>query len=135
MTSPTGIALFEDLVRFEDYSWAVSKADYADTSGVFTLVKDTTVNLTMNVLINTDHHGLQELIVYPNPVDSKLIIESAELIKRIDLYALYGKLVITETVNNKKAIIDVSGFAIDVYNALIYIDSSRIVTLKVIKPE
>ena len=75
MTNSTGIVLFEGLARFADYNWSASKEGYADTSGIITMVNDTTVNLTMNLLIHTDQQVVQGLRWYPNPVSGILNLE------------------------------------------------------------
>ena len=135
VTNQTGIALFEDLTRFEEYAWSATKEGYADTTGTLSLMNDTTVNLTMNALTNTGDHGLKGLTLYPNPAHSKLFIESGEIIRRVEICDLRGAELICREVNESPTTFDISGFPNGVYIAKIYRNGLRTESLRVIKTE
>ena len=132
-TSQTGIALFKDLTRFNQYNWSVSKEGYADLEGAISLLNDTTVNLSMEVHTFTQGHGLHGLSMHPNPAQSMLYFESDEIIKRVEIYDLRGTLLMSEELNSKHAVFDIFSYENGVYIARVYLDGYSNNSLKLIK--
>lgn len=66
-----------------------------------------------NVLLNTQDFQDPQVSIYPNPVKDKLFIESLMPIKKIEIYAINGKEVLSKTANT--ASLDVSKFVAGVY--------------------
>ena len=132
-TSQTGIALFKDLTRFNQYYWSVSKEGYAFLDGAFSLLNDTTVNLSMEVHTFTQGHGLHGLSMHPNPAQSMLYFESNEIIRRIEIYDLRGTLLMSEELNSKHAVFDIFSYENGVYIARVYQDGLSTICLKLIK--
>lgn len=58
--------------------------------------------------------------IYPNPVKDLVNIESDELINRIDLFDINGRLLRTMVTNSKEMTIDVSGFSSGTYMIVLY---------------
>ncbi|MDX2430153.1 MAG: hypothetical protein QNK35_04425, partial [Bacteroides sp.] len=134
-TSQTGIALFQDLTRFEEYAWSASKEGFEEVTGTISLMNDTTVNLSMNLLSSMGDYGSLGLALYPNPVQSKLFIESEETISRIEICDLRAAVIKLMEVNDFIATIDMTGYADGVYIARIYRDGLQTLSLNVIKSE
>ena len=134
-TNSIGIVLFKDMPRFEEYDWSASKEGFEDIEGTLSLMNDTIVNLYMNLHTNTDYLGLQGLSLYPNPTHSKLLIESVEIIKRVDICDLRGALLSSKQATNSNITIDISDYQSGIYIARIYRDGQRTVNLKVIKSD
>lgn len=132
-TTQTGIALFEDLPRFEEYDWSVSKDGYEGATGIVDLQNDTTVNLTMTPLTSTHIPGLHGLTLYPNPVSNTLYIKSETRIERIELCDLRGAVLGHLDTNDGNVEFDMSGYPPGIYVAQIYRDGLRMVSLEIIK--
>ena len=134
-TNQTGIALYANLARFEDYNWTASKEGYEDSQGAFNLLNDTTVNISMILLTNSEGHRLNGLTFYPNPAHSKLFIESDEIIQRIEICDLRGALLYFKEINGKNASIDIAALQNGIYITRVYRDEIRTVSMKLIKSE
>ncbi len=63
--------------------------------------------------------------VYPNPVNDQLFIEHSKS-AQIDLYSLYGQLILTKVSGDKISAIDVSGFTSGYYMVQITTDQEKI---------
>ncbi len=61
-----------------------------------------------------------ELSIFPNPTDGFLTIQNNKSIDEIKLYDATGKLFFQSTINNQKTTIDVSSFAVGIYNLCVY---------------
>ena len=92
-TNTVGIALFEDLPRFESYSYSVEKEGYQSEKGLFSLNGDTTINLMLQIIASTEASRAASIRLYPNPVLSKLCLDSDIEIKHLELYTSGGILV------------------------------------------
>jgi len=132
-TNQTGIARFEDLTRFEQFDWTVSKAGYENLEGTLSLKNDTTVNLNLELQTSTQGQKFPGISMYPNPAQSKLIFESGEIITRVEIYDLRGALLVSEDINNNNAVVDIFSCEDGVYIARIYCAGLRTINLKLIK--
>ncbi len=134
-TNQTGIVLFKDLTRFEEYTWSASKEGYEDMVGALSLNSDTTLNINMTLATIIEDHVLKSLKLYPNPSLSLFIIESEERLSRIEICDLSGALLKYILVNDSKATFNMSGYPNGVYLARVYRDGLRTLNLKVIKSD
>ncbi|MCP4311569.1 MAG: T9SS type A sorting domain-containing protein [Bacteroidetes bacterium] len=132
-TSQTGIALFQDLPRFEEYDWSVSKKGYESVTGLVKLENDTTVNVSMNLLSHAAFPGLDGLRLYPNPASTRLFIESPVRINRVELCDLRAAVLYNTDTNVKNLELDISVFPAGIYVAHIYRDGLSTLSLKVVK--
>jgi len=132
-TSQTGIALLEDLPRFEAYDWSVSKEGFESLTGTVDLQNDTTVNLSMNLINLTEIPGLEGLRLYPNPASTTLFIKSPVIINRVELCDLRAAVLENLDTNNREVEIDISGYPCGIYVAHIYRDGLGTHSLKVVK--
>ncbi len=132
-TNLTGIALFEDQVRFEEYQWTAEKEGYKEESGLIYLENDTVVNVTMNLVSRVMDPGIGRLSLYPNPVRSTLSIESDALIQRIEICDLCGLVLSHQEVNGGNASFDFSWYPQGIYLIKVSRKGSRTLSLKIIK--
>ena len=132
-TSQTGIAIFQDLPRFETYAWAASMEGYEDLAGTLDLENDTTVNVFMTFLSHAGQTELDGLRLYPNPAFSTLYLESTLPIRRIEFCDLRGKILRHQEVNNSHLEFDISTYPQGMYMATIYREGLKTLRLKVIK--
>jgi len=75
------------------------------------------------------------LVVYPNPAISNVVISAKDgdlYIERVELYNVYGQLLNTTTVNNSRTEVSVSGLATGTYFAKIFTDKG-ITTMPIIR--
>ncbi len=131
----TGIALFQELTRFELFDWTASKDGFSDLSGTVNLVNDTTLNLNMEISSNNEDHEFKRLKIYPNPVHSILNIDSDQIIRRVEICDLKSAVLFHKDLKSKKVTFDLTGYPDGVYIARIYRDGFRTLNLKVIKTE
>lgn len=134
-TNSTGVAMFNDLSRFEDYKWSASKDGYADTAGILFLANDTTVVLNMIKIVQIGSIGSQWISLYPNPAGSRIFIQSAAIITGMEIYDVMGRLVTYEPVMEKEATFDFSGYENGLYIVRVYRGDKDPANLKVIKTE
>jgi len=132
-TNQTGIARFEDLTRFEQFDWSVSKKGYENLAGRLSLKNDTTVNLILELQTSTQGQKFSGVSMSPNPAQSKLSFESPEIITRIEIYDLRGALLVSEDINNNNAVVDILSCEDGVYLARVYRAGLRTINLKMIK--
>jgi arylsulfatase A-like enzyme len=134
-TNQTGIALFQNLPRFEAYEWLASKEGYEDLMGTVNLQNDTTVNINLSPVTINGAFELDKLKLYPNPTHSLVFIESGAKIKRVDICELRGALLSTKEVNNSGITLDLSGYQNGIYIARIYRERQITASLKVVKSD
>jgi len=132
-TNQTGIALLQDLPRYEEYDWTVSKTAYESVTGVLRLDNDTTVNVNMNLLSHVTFPGMEGLRLYPNPASTTLFIESPVRINRVELCDLRGAVIYHLDTNDRNLEFDISGYPRGIYVAHIYRDGLGTLSLKVVK--
>ena len=134
-TNQTGITLFQDLTRFEEYAWSASKEGYEELAGTVSLLNDTTLNLSMNLLTKMEDYGSQGLTFYPNPVQSRLFFESEESIRRIEVCDTRAAVFSHQDINKKKASIDMSNYPDGIYFIKLYRNGHGPVSIKILKSE
>jgi hypothetical protein len=134
-TSQTGIAIFEDLPRYETYEWFASKEGYEDLTGTLDLENDTTVNVIMTFISHAGHAELDGLRLYPNPAFSTLYLESTVPIRRIEFCDLRGRILSHQEVNNSHLEFDISTYPQGIYMVTIYREGLKTLRLKVIKSD
>lgn len=133
LTNQVGIALFQDLRRFDQYDWSASKDGFDDISGTLKLNKDSTININMILTANGENFGLKSLKLYPNPTHSIFIIESGGKIKQIEICDLKGAILKQILVNDNKVTIDISDYPNGAYIARIYRDGLSAENLQILK--
>ncbi|MDI9256874.1 T9SS type A sorting domain-containing protein [Flavobacterium sedimenticola] len=84
-----------------------------------------------NYQLNTENFSLNQIVVYPNPAESKLFVDSRNnLVEKIEIFNSLGESV--KTINAGFEVINISDFASGVY--LMKVSSEdKIVTKKIIK--
>ncbi len=75
----------------------------------------------------------QKVSVYPNPAGEQLNVEAPEVIRRLGIYDIKGRQIISETVDTEKAVLDISGLDAGIYFLHIVTDS-HVTVEKIIKP-
>jgi len=87
-----------------------------------------TVHSTLaNTTFNND-----KLTLYPNPVNSMLVISSSDNLSNVEIYNTFGQLVKSQNTTAKELKVDVSGLTDGVYFARIY-SGNDTTTVKIIK--
>ncbi len=77
----------------KSYSYSVEKEGYQSEKGLLSLNGDTTINLMLQIIASTEASRAASIRLYPNPVLSKLCLDSDIEIKRLELYTSGGILV------------------------------------------
>ena len=93
-----GMTVFEDLPVRENYGWSVEKEGFGTASGSFYLVRDTTINVQMELSSGVHIKEDEVLHLYPVPADSYFVIETSRQMESIQLTDLSGRLVFSEKV-------------------------------------
>ena len=135
LTNAVGIALYENLPRYKDYSYSVEKQGYQPESGVLTIEGDTTVNVSLQILNSNISANSASIHIYPNPAKSVLHIESEMAIQRIELLTLLGSLSESFYIGDHSAILNLSELEKGMYLIKIYPEKGspmmkRIILLK-----
>ncbi|MDX2432823.1 MAG: T9SS type A sorting domain-containing protein, partial [Bacteroides sp.] len=131
----TGIALFQELTRFEQFDWTASKEGFSDLSGTVNLVNDTTININLKLSTINEDYESKWLKIYPNPVHSIIFIDSDQIISRVEICDLKTTVLVHKDLKSKNVTFDLTGYPVGVYIARIYRDGLRTLNLKVIKTE
>lgn len=92
LTSAVGITLFEDLEIGPQHSYIVSKSGYEQIEDSFLLERDTTIQVAMTLHTGTFPGKETGLVLYPNPCDGKLFLQSNYQIQTLELFSLEGKM-------------------------------------------
>ena len=102
-------------------------------SGVEDIIYNVSVNQLLNITegetLSTNESKLNSINLYPNPVLDNLYIESTNLINRILIHDIYGKVVLTHIPNQLLTILNTESLSHGVY----FVDISGENTRKVIK--
>ncbi len=102
-------------------------------SGVEDIIYNVSVNQLLNITegetLSTNESKLNSINLYPNPVLDNLYIESTNLINRILIHDIYGKVVLTHVPNQLFTILNTESLSHGVY----FVDISGENTRKVIK--
>ena len=102
-TSALGIARIRNLNVPSNYDYHIFRSGFRDVFGSVYLRTDTTVNIQMEPL----PVGIYEkqnpgnLKIWPNPVNDILLVESADIINKINVYAISGRKISTTTKNRQ----------------------------------
>ncbi len=77
---------------------------------------------------------IDDLLVYPNPTNNKLNVETLDSLKEVSISDFTGKVVFyNKDVRNKKLSIDISMFSSGLYIVKVVLDNGEIVSKKIIK--
>jgi len=93
ITNALGIARIRNLNVPTGYNYHIFKSGFRDVFGSLNLHTDTTVNVQIEPL----PVGIYEkqnpdiLKIWPNPVNDILLVESADFISKINVYAISGR--------------------------------------------
>lgn len=120
LSNQVGIVLYEDLPRFEDYSYLIEKEGYESDSGIVRLNADTTVNVSLQVLSSAPHPGSAMIRIYPNPVHSGLHVESDLPLLGAELTSIRGLLIKSYKQEELLKPMDLSGMSPGTYVLKIY---------------
>ncbi len=116
LTGYVGVCLFQDLPRFQQYSYTVSKEGYYETSSQLLLVSDSVITINLNKdntsVKDWEHNGLR---LYPNPAGSSVSVESDREIQEITIYSVYGRQLSRNLIQTQLCHIDVSSLNQGVY--------------------
>jgi len=100
-TNSVGLAVYENLPVYENYSYSIGKTGYKTVSGNFWLEKDTTIDIEINALtvVNTYNEGT--LRIFPIPARNYIMIESESDLHKIELLDLEGRMLLSENVDGR----------------------------------
>jgi hypothetical protein len=101
------------------------------TNGLFS---DPSNDITFTTAtVGIENYELSQTAIYPNPTTGEFRIQNSEVrIQSVEVYDVYGKLLISIEVDDHTATVDASGFASGVYFARIYTDKGM-VTKRIVK--
>ncbi|MCP4310160.1 MAG: prolyl oligopeptidase family serine peptidase [Bacteroidetes bacterium] len=105
-TNQVGLAVFMDIDVNEDYTYSVGKEGYETLSGDFMLMKDTTINVTLNAATGVRSKKENALKIYPLPAEDHIVIESGKEMQEIQLVDLNGRVWLSTNVTGKHARIE-----------------------------
>lgn len=116
LTNPVGVVLFENLDRFKDHTYSISKAGFFTENGIVQLKNDTVVEINL-VKDMTFVPDLREegTSIYPDPAFHKLLIVSDKTIHDVELYSINSRLLGKYPVNDHEYALDMSGIIPGVY--------------------
>ena len=102
-TSNLGIARIRNLIVFSNYDYHIYKPGFKDVFGSVYLRTDTTVNIQMeSVPVGIyEKQNSDNLKIWPNPVYDILMVESADTINKINVYAISGRKIKTPAKNRQ----------------------------------
>ena len=91
-TSTLGITRIRNLIVFSSYDYHIYKSGFQDVFGSVYLRTDTTINIQMKpVPVGIyEKQNPDNLKIWPNPVYDLLMVESADIISKINVYAISG---------------------------------------------
>ena len=99
-------------------------------------VKDTTAHYVETKAecetFGTEEYDFQNVGIYPNPVNSQLIISHQVPLERITIYDLNGKKLYVETPHQFDEVIDMTNFSEGIYFLKIF-SQNHTLTRKIIK--
>jgi hypothetical protein len=120
LTNQVGIVLYEDLPRFEEYSYLVEKEGYESDSGRISLRGDTTVNVSLELMSSAFYSGSTSIRIYPNPVVSTMYVVSEQALLRAELLSLQGLLIQSYSREELQEAVDLSLVSPGMYVLKIY---------------
>ncbi len=100
------------------YSWTVSLSGFFDSEGT---VEITDEDVTVNVILSEDDTSvtspetLNEAMVYPNPANQEVNIQTQEILTHVFIYDILGQQVYGEQINHTSARINVSDLKPGIY--------------------
>ena len=97
--------------------------DPGDGSGLYTYLADCNLDCSNSTSVN--ENGIKNFIIYPNPVNNILNISVEKKVRRIEIYDVIGKIVISEI--NPKNSINVEQLESGLYSIVIIFANNRIV--------
>lgn len=101
------------------------------TNGLFSEPSNTITFTTATV--GVENYELGQTTIYPNPTTREFRIQNAEIsIQSVEVYDVYGKLLISMEVNDHVAMVDASGLASGVYFTRICTDRG-VITKRIVK--
>jgi len=101
------------------------------TNGLFSEPSNTITFTTATV--GVENYELGQTTIYPNPTTGEFRIQNAEIsIQSVEVYDVYGKLLISMEVNDHAAMVDASGLASGVYFTRICTDRG-VITKRIVK--
>jgi hypothetical protein len=122
-TNQVGIVVYEKLPRYQDYSFTINKQGYESESGLISLTGDTTLNISMQLLISAKQQGRSAIDLYPNPADSRIYLKSDRSLIRAELFTIQGTLIQTFDRKELSDALDLTGMAEGMYLLKIYPES------------
>lgn len=125
-------ASLEDVIVLQENSWFDVKVISTDAMGNSQEQIISPAFKISNATIGIDDLNMEELIVYPNPVENILTLNANDQIEKVEIYNLLGKKLFSSSFNKKEVQIDVSQFSAGIY--LVNINTSQSTkTYKIIK--
>lgn len=82
----------------------------------------------------SDYENLTQLSVYPNPTTGQFTMHNAQsVIRDVNVYDVYGKLVLSENINAETAVINLSAMPSGLYIVKAVDNNNNVITTKIIK--
>jgi len=78
-------------------------------------VETNEANTVFQTLSNTSFEAGNNVLVYPNPAESLLNVHSKEIVEKIELYDVQGRLVLIKIINQEQFSVDVSNLSRGTY--------------------
>ena len=95
-------------------------------------ISSTALAVTVSITLSTATNEINNLVVYPNPVENQLNISANELITKIEVYDILGQLIKSITNNSNRIQADLSELSSATYILRVY-SEQKVQTIKMIK--
>ncbi|MCP4310320.1 MAG: T9SS type A sorting domain-containing protein [Bacteroidetes bacterium] len=120
LSNQVGIAVYENLPRFEEYTYSIEKEGYLAENELITIVGDTTVNVNLQLLISAAPLLSPSIELYPNPTDFRLFLKSDLLLVRAELFTVEGTMVRAFSREELSEALNLTGMSSGMYLLKIY---------------
>ena len=109
MVNGAGCAPITDYSTYANRRWLLGQGAVANTYG-----RCSPCSIGIGELTDSD------LVIYPNPADSKVTVSSENKIEKIEIYSMLGALIATKTVEMNETEINLENFTAGVYTFNVY---------------
>jgi hypothetical protein len=105
---------------------------YAVSVSTAGCISSSALAVTVSITLSTATNEINNLVVYPNPVENQLNISANELITKIEVYDILGQLIKSITNNSNRIQADFSELSSATYILRVY-SEQKVQTIKMIK--
>ena len=109
MVNGAGCAPITDYSTYANRRWLLGQGAVANTYG-----RCSPCSIGIGELTDSD------LVIYPNPADSKVTVSSEHKIEKIEIYSMLGALIATKTIEMNETEINLENFTAGVYTFNVY---------------